>query len=700
MGLATLVALAGCAGGGGGSGTAPPSSPPRATGHNAAAENDIKQPYAVQDGETGAGVTVAVVDTGILSTHEEFKGKLVNPTSTVSTEPSTDYNDYSTDGHGTGVAGVVHETASDAAIMPVRVFDKNGNSSETYLDDGINYAVSNGAKVINLSISSTATSNTTTAITNATNAGLLVVAGAGNAGAANPDSLAMTATDSNVAGKMLVVGSVDTSTNTISSFSDRAGSAANYFLVAPGEGIDTASNTGNTAYTTQNGTSFAAPEVSAAAALLWQKWPTLTNAKIASILLSSATDLGPAGVDSTYGHGLLNLQEAIKPLGTTVVPAGASIYDSAIPVSASSAQLGSAFGDALSHWKLHTIVLDSYQRDYPVLFSSWAKSAPVGVDFSDWFNRARGLNGHWADGNTGLQVRSRLSAKPLLDGRPRSAWQDARSGYELSDLTVAGHFAGVAWQAYHHASALPAWGPAGVPWLRREGAPSAGYGQSLKEPLGLAMRWGATAAMRMARGKNGSRLGVHARLWSSRRWALEALGGWVNEDQLFGTQSQGSLAFGQHSHTVYAGLSGRYRLAQHWGVRAIWRTGVTHMEPAPGSLFTQFSAVDSQAGALALDYQGRGLRAGLVYAQPLRVTTGVASLSVPTSVDAQGHITYQGERVSVRPSGREQDLQGYVAFADVAGGELRTALLYAKEPGHNASAPAQTAVAVDYRRRF
>ena len=108
-------------------------------------------------------------------------------------------------------------------------------------------------------------------------------------------------------------GGIDTST--ISTFSNRAGSGAAYTLMALGFKDQAPDNTG-----TQflwNGTSFSAPTVSGAVALMAQAFPNLTGKQIVSILFQTADDLGAPGVDSIYGNGRLDIQRAFQPIGTT-----------------------------------------------------------------------------------------------------------------------------------------------------------------------------------------------------------------------------------------------------------------------------------------------------------------------------------------------------------------------------------------------
>src|SRR5438270_13471597 len=98
--------------------------------------------------------------------------------------------------------------------------------------------------------------------------------------------------------------------------------------MAPGESILAPGiQFGSGVYASWTGTSMSTPEVAGAVALLEATWPILhTNGTAAAVLFASATDLGAAGVDNTYGNGLLNITKAFQPVGSLgVVTAGAGV---------------------------------------------------------------------------------------------------------------------------------------------------------------------------------------------------------------------------------------------------------------------------------------------------------------------------------------------------------------------------------------
>ena len=130
---------------------------------------------------------------------------------------------------------------------------------------------------------------------------------------------------SSLQGKWLTVVALDSSNN-IASYSNGCGSIAKAWCIsAPGSSIystvDLDDSTESGSYGTKSGTSMAAPHVTAAIAILKQQFPNLTSTQLVSLLTSTATDLGDAGVDDVYGVGMLNLNAASTPSGMPYIVA-------------------------------------------------------------------------------------------------------------------------------------------------------------------------------------------------------------------------------------------------------------------------------------------------------------------------------------------------------------------------------------------
>src|SRR3954464_8234556 len=178
---------------------------------------DMINADAAHSTSTGSGVVVAVVDTGVLASHEDLQGQLVPGRDFV--QSPNDDTPQDENGHGTHVSGIVAAAAHNgkgiegvapgAKVMPIRVLDANGEGEGDVVAKGIDYAVAHGADVINLSLGSDAIGTIiggdekfTQAVQNALNHGVVVIAAAGNDTAPFCEPPAVT-------GPILCVGAVD-----------------------------------------------------------------------------------------------------------------------------------------------------------------------------------------------------------------------------------------------------------------------------------------------------------------------------------------------------------------------------------------------------------------------------------------------------------------------------------------------------------
>jgi hypothetical protein len=276
----------------------------------------------------GAGIKVAVLDTGIDTSHEIFQGSLA---------PSSEWKDFvdndnnpqeggsSVDagfGHGTAVAGIILQVAPKATILPIRVLDRDGGGDLDDVIAGIDWAIQKGAKIINLSLGSVSNTDALTNMVNyAASRNILIVSSAGNHGQANgltyPACMSRSlGSIDGVFGKVFSVGSVDSS-NVTSLFSNYAGNLSG---VAPGENIVTAFPGSQLIAAT--GTSFAAPLYSGAFALALSEnqWMSLTNLFIQFQNRSSERGWSMGLWDNNFavrgfwdmGKGLINVEGLVE----------------------------------------------------------------------------------------------------------------------------------------------------------------------------------------------------------------------------------------------------------------------------------------------------------------------------------------------------------------------------------------------------
>lgn len=268
----------------------------------------------------GAGTVVAVVDSGVNGTHPDLRHRLVPGIDLVS--PYGGNGNLDPHGHGTHVAGIIAAAsgngegiigaAPEASVMPVRVLDAYGEGAESTAAEGIVWAVDQGADVINLSFSVGAVGALREAVRYAEAAGVTVVAAAGN-GREQGSPVAYPAAYPYV----IAVGSIDRSL-AVSPFSNRG----DYLdLAAPGSGI--LSTYGLNSYAMSSGTSMAAPYVSAAAALLRSATKNMDDTTVKAALYGAAVDLGSKGLDSDFGHGLVDPHAALSLTAAPAAPGGA-----------------------------------------------------------------------------------------------------------------------------------------------------------------------------------------------------------------------------------------------------------------------------------------------------------------------------------------------------------------------------------------
>jgi subtilisin family serine protease len=253
-----------------------------------------------------AGLTLAVIDTGMDYSHEDLLGRRTG---------GWDYFNGDSDprddnGHGTMVAGMACANTDNgigmagldwqARVMPLKALGSNG---EGYLDSVINsiyHAASYGADVINMSLtSSTYSQEMADAVDFASSAGCVLVAATGNEGTTRVNyPAALTG--------VIGVGSIDSNGNR-SSFSNHNLSVD---LAAPGASI--LGTWPDDHYELGWGTSEAAPHVAAAALLLLAEYPGSTPEQVWRRLKDSARDLGDPGYDEEFGWGLLDVYEALR----------------------------------------------------------------------------------------------------------------------------------------------------------------------------------------------------------------------------------------------------------------------------------------------------------------------------------------------------------------------------------------------------
>lgn len=294
---------------------------------------DIDAPEAWDVRSAALNVTVAVIDTGVRYTHQDLAANAwTNPDEVAGDGIDNDANNYVDDvrgidaynrdgdpmddqGHGTHCAGTIGATGNNGIgltgvawgvrLMALKFLSSTGSGTDSDAIACIDYARLEGAKILSCSWGGGgANSSLQAAIERARNAGILVVAAAGNE--ANNNDLNPSYPASYPQDNILAVAST-TSTDGLSSFSNFG--ATRVDLGAPGSSIYSTVSSSDTAYATYSGTSMATPHVAGALALLAAQYPTDTYASLVSRLLNG-TDPIPALTGKTKA-GRLNVAKAL-----------------------------------------------------------------------------------------------------------------------------------------------------------------------------------------------------------------------------------------------------------------------------------------------------------------------------------------------------------------------------------------------------
>ena len=669
--LAPLALLAACGGGGGGGSRPeptppPPPPPPPGPSSNLDDAEYRNSSYAVaanalaayEQGHTGRGAKIAIIDSGIDGESHEFAGR-IDPASTGLTDDS---------GHGSSVARIAagarngagtQGVAYDATILSIDTltcfqFDCFHRLSD--IAGAIDYSVANGADVINLSmVGPNSSADVAVAVERATQAGVVVVIAAGNSGAADPDGFALQNIPGQPGAAFIIAGAYSGTTLN----SSRAGMGAAWFLAA------------------QAGTTSAStPVISGAVALLAAAFPNLTGAQIVEILLASADDRGAPGVDQIWGHGTLNIERAFEPSGATAF-AGTSTKLSSAPIGEGS----TAMGDFNRRPGPRGVVLDRYSRAYTVDLAKTVATGPQAMPLHQSAGgltaRAAKLNGAGMDMSftyaEGIRPEDRAThaaghGPPGSSERGRSnpamlASIQSSSGTRLAFATGFGSAAlrGELTDV-RSPSFIAADGVSGQYGLRASNLSSIGVRQDIgKNSIIATGEVGRTRdGLGIRQSYSMTTLSVERRIGA----AKVSVGGarLIEGETVLGGRFADVIA-ATGSASFFADLEGSLDLGSGWSLTGAYRRGWTSVRGGPS--FLDGGALTSDA--FSLDLAGSGLASpgdsfGIRVGQPLRVRSGGLLLTLPTGFDhATGRTDFGDRTMSLVPIGRELDVEASYA---------------------------------------
>jgi subtilisin family serine protease len=266
---------------------------------------------------TGTGVRAYIIDTGILLTHQEFTGRLVQGFDAITSGGSA--NDCN--GHGTHVAGTtggtVYGVAKSVTLVPVRVLDCQGSGTTTGVIAGVDWVTAQSARpaVANMSLGGGASTALDDAVRKSIAAGITYAVAAGNGDRLGRAQDACNYSPARVA-EAITVGATN-NTDTKASWSNY-GNCVDIF--APGVSITSAWHTSSTATNTISGTSMASPHVAGVAALYLQVNGSASPAAVAQAIHDASTK----GIVSSSNTANNNLLYSFFDGGTAPPPGNAA----------------------------------------------------------------------------------------------------------------------------------------------------------------------------------------------------------------------------------------------------------------------------------------------------------------------------------------------------------------------------------------
>jgi len=730
------LALTACGGGGSGgsTGTAvasptPPASTPESTiltpvgpAANSAeftrnyGVGAIRADAAFAQGASGRGITVAVIDSGMDGTGPDLAGR--------ASPASIDLNASrgqitGPDRHGTYVAGIIASNfnnqgtvgvAFESTILAIRAESSGSGCGgdvcfvASDLARGIDYAVANGARVINLSLGAgagPAGAAFEAALQRATIAGVVVTASAGNSGTDAAHWPSGYAVDPRYAGSVIAVGSLN-SAGVRSSFSNSAGAAGGGFLFAPGEGVVTDCN--GVTCRQVSGTSFAAPHVSGALALVLQAFPNLSGRQAMDLLWRSARDLGAPGNDPVYGWGALDLQRAFAPVGSLSVPVagGGLVAQSLTP----GTMIGAAFGDAIeTSGALRTVGWDYYQRPFatnlapayagprPALLSPLSSERPRRTETDLALGGGRRLNIA-----AGMMGGGQSAAARIFPWMPTEAARDVAVSFRSGRLGLS------AWAGQ----------ATGNPFLAGGHDPYAALAQSDKALRAdyLLGRWlvsaeagaGERRSFDLLRKEDGARYLRASGATRTGALISTLTFGYLDEPLgPLGAYLPARSGLNLSSRTTFAAYGGTWALGDDFALLAHAAVGRTRLS---GRFLALDEAAWSSAWRVGVD--GRCAAFGLPCAslrlsaaQPLRIESGRFSALLADApsgyFDAVG---FSQRRFSASPSGRQMDFTLSATRDTILNGVLQLDATASTQAGHRRDQQAAYGLLASWRADF
>lgn len=719
--FATLViamsSLSGCGGGGGGGGATnivpedtsavivvpTVTSPYSAIGYQ---QTLVKAPSLWNQGITGNSITVAVLDSGVTASHDEFKDMSGNSRVRLDIAKSyisdgmgnvyvdTDVTDTPLASyHGTSVAsialGQTTGIAPEASLLPIKI----SADGFTYLDavqQGVRYAAQY-SDLINVSYSGMVNfSNVNYGLQPSEytlakslfneHPNFALIVAAGNDGLPNGTDPFLDSTLSNLsiateaANRVLNVISVDSS-GVRSGFSNYPGSCADVYasdpnatcdtqvmasiqanyIAAPGQNVTVADGSTTTDTKVSSGTSFAAPNVTGGLALLLSSWDQLTAAQAVQILKQTADKSFAWYTSAEYGSGIMDLEAAMSPVGTLMSGASAASLRT-VALNESSATLPSGFSVLKASSALKSAAFfDDFNRDYAVDVTSMMATQKQPIDWQKL----------WGIQNSQQDLTRRAKFGSATLGLTYDSGNTSGIGKFTIDSQAFSLHAGKA----QYLNANEVFGLAQTPafslaTFTNRDEKVANVKTMLSPTLSLASGFSWHDSYSLVGSPKStdfsSRFGLNYAATDSLSFGIGIE--WLNQNNAIGQlQGEGVLSFGQDNLTQLNALSMTYQ-KDGWNAYALVKAGWLNNSSNDGSSYIQVK--DAMLGQTVFGFNGqvdRNRSFGISAYRNLDVIDAQVNLNVPVGMNADG-VVMAHDSLKYQSSLLPNTLEAHYAF--------------------------------------
>lgn len=511
--------------------------------------------------------------------------------------------------------------------------------------------------------------------------------------------------------------------NNLASFSNSCLGVASRCLAAPGvnfQGALPGGGIGNVG----SGTSYSAPLISGAAAVVQAAFPGTSPQAAGNRLLNTATDLGAAGTDDVFGRGLLNLENALSPQGQLAVATSTSVDGPKLPLSNSKLSLGSALSldgagaDLLG--KVVTLDDDNFPFGVDLGRSAAVQSRTTGLDaFIGSPDRKTAA------------IATDAGALTLSLAEDRELDDPYRAEFAASEITLKAAaalprmqmqseladgvdlFFGFNGSSNTEAGLVQSLPEAGE--FFQPAAFLAPFDQLSGEQTGGGSRFdlGENTELTVSAFASTDNDAARQTLMQKIELAHKTVGdielrlgyGFMQEDGGFlGSEASGAFGADTGGNSQYVDISVLAPLSEHIGLFGAYSQGSTDASGGGNSLLSNYSSISSEAfgaGLVMTDVAQKGDGFSVMVGQPLRVTEGSAEVTVPVGRTEDGAILQEEATLDLSPEGRETAIEAVYKFTlDDDNQSLSAGSFVRLNPNHDPDADPDVGFGVSYKLTF